>query len=144
MPKFPKISLCEERRLIAKAKRGFKKETEELVLRHIGFIVFRIYKKTFPRYIERFGQDILSEATFLLYDKIKTYNLRYKDSEGNLKPVRFSSYIWKRVDGFILDFLKAELEKERRQFCPDWGRYRHENSDVQGREMDIYQDIGHE
>jgi len=144
MPKFPKISLCEERRLIAKAKRGFKKETEELVLRHIGFIVFRIYKKAFPCYIERFGQDILSEATLLLYDKIKTYNLRYIDREGNFKPVRFSSYIWKRVDGFILDFLKGELEKERRQFRPDWGRYDHENSDVQAREMDIYQDIGHE
>jgi repressor LexA len=27
--------------------------------------------------------------------------------------VRFSSYIWKRIDGFILDSLKEELARER-------------------------------
>ena len=121
--KYSKISLLDERRLIAKAKKGSQKEIEELVLRHIGFIIFRIYKKTFPVYIERFGEEILSEATFLLYDKIKTYNLRYRDKNGNFKPVRFSSYIWKRIDGFILDSLKKELERERRQKNPDWERY---------------------
>ena len=121
--KYPKISLLEERRLIAKAKKGSKKEIEELVLRHIGFIIFRIYKKAFPTYIERFGEDILTEATFILYEKIKTYNLRYRDKEGNFKPVRFSSYIWKRIDGFILDSLKKELERERKQSSPNWERY---------------------
>jgi len=121
--KYPKLSLLEERRLIAKAKKGSQKEIEELVLRHISFIIFRIYKKTFPVYIERFGEEILSEATFLLYDKIKTYNLRYRDKNGNFKPVRFSSYIWKRIDGFILDSLKKELEREKRQKSPDWERY---------------------
>ena len=120
LPKFPKISLSEERRLIAKAKKGSKNEIEELVLRHVGFIVFRIYKKTFPVYIERFGEEILSDATFILYDKIKTYNLRYRDKDGNFKPVRFSSYVWKRIDGFILDSLKKELERERRQTSPNW------------------------
>lgn len=123
IPKYPRISLLEERRLIAKAKKGSKKEVEELVLRHIGFIIFRIYKKTFPVYIERFGEEILSEATFILYDKIKTYNLRYRDKDGNFKPVRFSSYVWKRIDGFILDSLKKELERERQQSSPDWERY---------------------
>jgi len=123
IPKYPRISLVEERRLIAKAKKGFKKETEELVLRHIGFVIFRIYKKTFPVYIERFGEEILSEATFILYDKIKTYNLRYRDKGGNFKPVRFASYIWKRIDGFILDSLKKELERTKRQTSPDWERY---------------------
>ena len=122
-PKFSKLSLQEERRLIAKAKKGSKKEVEELVLRHIGFIIFRIYKKTFPRYIERFGEEILSEATFILYDKIKTYNLRYRDKYGNSKPVRFSSYIWKRIDGFILNSLKEELGREKKQVTPDWGRF---------------------
>ena len=106
LPKYPKISLSEERRIIAKAKKGSQKEVEEIVLRHVGFIIFRIYKKTFPVYIERFGEEILSDATFILYDKIKTYNLRYRDKGGNLKPVRFSSYVWKRIDGFILDSLK--------------------------------------
>ncbi len=123
IPKFSRISLVEERRLIAKAKKGSQKEIEELVLRHISFVIFRIYKKTFPIYIERFGEELLSEATFILYDKIKTYNLRYRDKDGNFKPVRFSSYVWKRIDGFILDSLKKELERERKQTSPDWERY---------------------
>ena len=117
------LCLPEERRLIAKAKKGSKKEIEELVLRHVGFIIFRIYKKTFPVYIERFGEELLSDATFILYEKIKTYNLRYRDKDGNFKPVRFASYIWKRIDGFILDSLKKELERSKRQTSPDWERY---------------------
>ena len=48
LPKYPRITLIEERRLIAKAKKGSKKEIEELVLRHTKFVIFRIYKKTFP------------------------------------------------------------------------------------------------
>ncbi|MBF0571145.1 MAG: hypothetical protein HQL12_04670 [Candidatus Omnitrophica bacterium] len=123
LPKYPRISLLEERRLIAKAKKGSKKEIEELILRHTKFVIFRIYKKTFPLYVERFGEEILSDATFILYEKIKTYNLRYRDKEGNFKPVRFASYIWKRIDGFILDSLKAELKRESQQSRPDWGRF---------------------
>lgn len=96
---------------------------EKLVLRHIGFIIFRIHKKAFPSYIDRFGDDIFSEAVFILYEKIKTYNLRYRDKKGNFRPVRFSSYVWKRIDGFILDSLKAEINRERRQIAPDWERY---------------------
>ena len=136
--KFPRISLIEERRLIAKAKKGSKKEIEELVLRHIGFVIFRIYKKTFPVYIERFGEEILSEATFILYEKIRTYNLRYGDKNGDFKPVRFSSYIWKRIDGFILDSLKKELERQKRQSSPDWERYDSSNEETFG--MDDEQD----
>jgi DNA-directed RNA polymerase specialized sigma subunit len=118
--KRPALSLTEERRLIAKAKKGHKAETEELVLRYVGFIIFRIHKKAFPAYIARFGEDILSRAVFILYDKIKTYNLRYRDRNGVLKPVRFSSYIWKRIDGFILDSLKEELARERCETSLDW------------------------
>jgi hypothetical protein len=114
LPKRSPLSLTEERRLIAMAKRGCKAETEELILRHVGFIIFRIHKRAFPSYVARFGEEILAQAVFILYDKIKTYNLRYKDKNGNFKPVRFSSYIWKRIDGFILDSLKEELERERR------------------------------
>ena len=112
LPRYPKLSLIEERRLIAKAKRGGKAETEELVLRHISFVIFRIHRKAFPSYATRFGEDILAESVFILYEKIKTYNLRYRDKNGDFKPVRFSSYIWKRIDGFILDSLKEELAKE--------------------------------
>ena len=109
------LSLKEERRLIAKAKKGYQAETEELVLRYVGFILFRLHKKVFPAYLARFGEDILAQAVLILYDKIKTYNLSYRDKNGDLKPVRFSSYIWKRIDGFILDYLKEELAREKRQ-----------------------------
>jgi hypothetical protein len=109
--------------LIAKAKRGCKASTEELVLRHISFIIFRIHKKAFPRYISRFGEDMLDQAVLILYEKIGAYNLRYRNRRGEFTPVRFSSYIWKRIDGFILDFLKKELVRERCQVAPDWGRF---------------------
>jgi len=39
--RYPKISLREERRLIREAKRGGKKQTQELVLRHIEFVIFQ-------------------------------------------------------------------------------------------------------
>lgn len=123
MPRYPPLSLPEERRLIAKAKKGFTKETEELILRHVGFIIFRIHKKTFPVYISRFGEDIFSQAVFILYDKIKSYDLRYKDRQGIRRPVRFSSYIWKRIDGFILAFLRKEINRAQRHINPDWQRY---------------------
>lgn len=114
------LTLEEERRLIAQAKKGCKAETEELILRHVGFIKFRLHKRVFPAYVDRFGEDILSQAVFILYDKIKTYDLGYRDKNGDLKPVKFSSYIWKRIDGFILDSLKKELSRERRQVSLDW------------------------
>jgi len=123
IPKYSRISLREERRLIAKAKKGSKKEMDELVLRHLSFVIFRIYKKAFPAYIDRFGDDIFSEAVFILYEKIKTYNRRYRDKKGNFRPVRFSSYVWKRIDGFILDSLKVEINREKRQITLDWERY---------------------
>jgi hypothetical protein len=74
----------------------------------------------FPSDIARFGEDILSEAVFILCEKIKTYYLRYRDKNGELKPVRFSSYIWKRIDRFILDSLKEELARERCEANFDW------------------------
>jgi len=107
--KYPKISLYQERRLIKQAQGRSKVKKDELVLRHIGFVIFRIHKIAFPTYRARFGEDILSQAILILYDKIKTYDLRYKDKYGNSKPVRFSSYIWKRIDGFIIDYLKREI-----------------------------------
>src|SRR3989338_1444970 len=75
--KYPRISLQEERRLIRHAKKGSKTAADELVLRHIGFVIFRIHKRAFPEYAKRFGEDLLSQAIPVLYQKIKTYNLRY-------------------------------------------------------------------
>ena len=108
--RYPKISLSEERRLIQKAQNGSKKSKDELVLRHISFLIFRINKVVFPEFIRRFGEDLLEEAILIVYNKIESYDLDYRDKHGNLKPVRFVSYIWKRIDGFIIDYLREEMK----------------------------------
>ena len=113
--RYPRVSLKKERHLIAKAQAGSKKSAQEIVLRHIGFVVFRLHKRGFPDLIRRHGEDLVSNSIPLQYQKIGTYNLRYRDSKGRLKPVRFVSYIWKRVDGYIIDYLKREALKERRE-----------------------------
>ena len=108
---YPKLSLSEERRLISKAQKGSKKSKDEIVLRHIGFLIFRIHKIVFPALIHRFGEDLLEEAILITYKKIKTYDLNYRDKKGNPNPVKFVSYIWKRIDGFIIDSLKRETRE---------------------------------
>ncbi|MDO9573046.1 MAG: hypothetical protein Q7J37_04110 [Candidatus Omnitrophota bacterium] len=62
-------------------------------------------------FIQRFGEDLLEEAILILYKKIKSYDLDYRDNKGNPTPVKFISYIWKRIDGSILDTLKKELNE---------------------------------
>ncbi len=84
-------------------------------MRHIGFVIFRIHKKVFPEYLKRFGDDLLSDSIPVLYQKIQTYNLDYRDRHGHAKPVKFVSYIWKRIDGFIIDSLKKEFAKDRKE-----------------------------
>ena len=114
--RYPRISLSEERRLIAKAKGGSNESSQELVLRHIGFVIFRLHKRVFPEFLKRFGEDLFSSAIPVLYQKIHTYDLDYCDEQGKPKPVKFASYIWKRIDGFIIDFLKREFEREKLGF----------------------------
>ena len=109
--RYPKISLSEERQLILKAQKGSKKSKDELVLRHVGFLIFRIYKIAFPSLIRSFGEDLLAEAILIIYKKLESYDLNYCDKYGNPKPVKFTSYIWKRIDGFIIDSLKKELNE---------------------------------
>jgi hypothetical protein len=92
---YPKISLQGDRRLIRKAKKESKQAASELVLRHIGFVIFRIHKRAFPAYARRFGEDILSQAIVLMYAKIQTYNLRYYDEQW--KFLRHTS-----LDGSVL------------------------------------------
>ncbi len=108
--RYPRISLSEERCLIYKAQKGSRKSKDELVLRHISFLIFRIHKVVFPEFIQRFGEDLLEETILIVYNKIESYDLDYRDKHGNLKPVRFISYIWKRIDGFIIDYLKKEMK----------------------------------
>lgn len=116
---YPKISLLEERDLIAQAQEGSEKSTEEIVYRHISFVIFRLRRKVFPDYLKRFGEDLLSASIPILYQKIQTYNLAYRDKGGNYKPVKFASYIWKRIDGFILDSLKKEMIEEKLSYSQD-------------------------
>jgi len=106
--RYPRLPLAEERRLIAQAQAGRKESSDELVLRHVGFVIWRLRRKVFRPHLERFGEDLLSAAIPMLYAKVGTYNLKYRDREGNPKPVRFGSYIWKRIDGMAIDYLKRE------------------------------------
>jgi len=62
----------------------------------------------FPHLLCRFKDDLLGEAILILYNKIDSYDLNYCDKYGKPHPVKFTSYIWKRIDGFIIDFLKEE------------------------------------
>ena len=111
---YPKISLSEERSLIAKAKAGAKKSRDELVFRHIGFLIFRIKRRVFSEFLQRFGEDLFGEGILLINAKIEDYNLAYCNKQGYFHPVRFKSYIWKRIDGFIIDYLKKELAFSKR------------------------------
>jgi hypothetical protein len=115
--RYPTLSLKEERRLIAKAKRGSKECANEIVLRHVGFVVFRLHKRGWPDLVRRYGEDLLSESIPLLYRQIITYELHYRDAQGKPKRVKFVSYIWKRVDGFIIDSFKRENQREKREIC---------------------------
>ena len=76
-------------------------------------MIFRIHRKVFPELLRRFGDDLLAEAIPVLYAKVQTYDLAYHDKSGRPKPVKFASYIWKRIDGLILDSLKEELRNDR-------------------------------
>ena len=120
--RYPKISLSEERCLILRAQKGSKKSKDEIVFRHIGSLIFRIHKIAFPSLVRSFGEDLLTEAIFIVYKKIESYDLNYCDKKGNPNPVKFASYIWKRIDGFIIDSLKKELNESN-----FYGRYNEYN-----------------
>ncbi len=107
--RYPKVSQAEERRLFSAAQKGSKRDKDEIILRHVGFLIFRIHRVVFPHLIYRFGEDLLAEAILIAYKKIDSYDLNYCDKQGNPHPVKFASYIWKRIDGYIIDSLKKEL-----------------------------------
>jgi len=104
----PRLSFRQERRLIAKAQRGSADCVNRLVLSHVGFVMFRLRTIVYPHVLWRLGDDLLADDVMMLYDKVGTYDLGHRDRQGRRKPVRFASYIWKRVDGFIIDALNRE------------------------------------
>ncbi|MCX5794869.1 MAG: hypothetical protein NTY77_05190 [Elusimicrobia bacterium] len=73
-----------------------------------GFVIWRLCERVFHPHLERHGEDMLSATIPVLYQKVGTYNLNYRDRAGNKRPVRFSSYVWKRIDGLAIDFLRHE------------------------------------
>ena len=103
---YPPIPIETERALITLAQRGSRKSRNEILLRHVGFLIYRLHKRVFNWYLKRHGQDLLSAAIPVVLGRIDTYDLKYRDGKGRPKPVKFASYIWKRVDGFIIDSLK--------------------------------------
>ncbi len=113
---YPEISLSEERSLISKAQKGSQKCRNEIVLRHVNYLMFRIRKIVFPYLLQSYGEDLLQETILICFAKIEDYNLAYRNKKGKLHPVKFSSYLWKRIDGFIIDFLKNELKTINRSF----------------------------
>ena len=42
--KYPRLSLSDERKLIARAKKGLRDSANEIILRHVGFVIFRSKK----------------------------------------------------------------------------------------------------
>lgn len=78
-------------------------------MRHLGFVAFRVRRKIYPSLLRRYGEDIFSAAIPILFQKVKTYDLRYQDGEGRRRPVRFASYVWKRIDGFVIDSIRNEV-----------------------------------
>jgi DNA-directed RNA polymerase specialized sigma subunit len=107
--RYPNITLAEERRLIANAQKGSIKSKNELILRHVGFLAGRIRKIVFPDCLKRFGDDLLAEGIVIINTKIDDYDMTYCNRQGVPTPVRLRSYIWKRIDGFIIDYLKKEF-----------------------------------
>jgi DNA-directed RNA polymerase specialized sigma subunit len=137
--KYPKITLSEERRLILEAQKGPKESKDELVFRHVSFLIFRIHKVAFPSLIQRFGEDLLEEAILIVYKKIESYDLNYCDEKGNPNPVKFTSYIWKRIDGFIIDSLKKELNESN--YYDRYSGYNLKNGDLSSMSGSIEVDI---
>jgi len=88
--RYPKLPLCEERRLISKAQKGSRlrqaclparqgfggqarKSKDEILLRHSSFLIFRIHKIAFPTLIQRFGLNRLNrDSDYLFFRTLNT------------------------------------------------------------------------
>ena len=104
--KYPKLPLLDERRLIRFAKRGNSSAQRTLLLHQVGFLIFRIRTTLYPSVVREYGEDILQECLLWTPNKIRSYNLRYRNVKGVFQPVQFRSYIWKGVTGVILQYIR--------------------------------------
>jgi hypothetical protein len=91
----------------------------EIVLRHAGFLIFRIHKTAFPDLIRRYGEDLLSEAILITYKKIDSYDLNVMQNAADSGVFRNRQvFVGKRIiDGTGLKkLLNTCLQKQKR--CP--------------------------
>jgi hypothetical protein len=111
---YPKLPLLDERRLIRFAKRGNSSAQQTLLLHQIGYFIFRIRTILYPSVVREYGEDILQECLLWTPNKVRSYNLRYRNVKGVFQPVQFRSYIWKGITGVILQYVrKNRREKEQ-------------------------------
>jgi DNA-directed RNA polymerase specialized sigma24 family protein len=103
---YPNLPLPDERKLIRLAKRGNSSAQQTLLLHQIGFLIFRIRTILYPSVARECGEDILQECLLWAPNKIRSYNLRYRNTKGVFQPVQFRSYIWKGVTGMILQYIR--------------------------------------
>jgi hypothetical protein len=55
-----KVSLRQERRLILQAQKGCEKSVQEMVLRHVGFLLYRLHRKVIPPLLYKHQDDMVS------------------------------------------------------------------------------------
>jgi len=124
-----RVTRDEARRLILEAQNGSKESKDELILRHMGFLIYKVRTKLFPNVLKRYGEDILGEVILHTYEKINTYDLDYRDKQGNPLPVKFTTYIWKDIDWFIIRLLYKEfrLDKTHKEYYKNEQLYESED-----------------
>jgi hypothetical protein len=103
---YPKLSLHHERKLIRLAKKGNTSALQTLLLHQVGYFVFRIRTVLYPSAVREFGEDILQECLLWTPQKIRSYNLRYRNKKGIFQPVLLRSYIWKGITGVIVQYVR--------------------------------------
>jgi hypothetical protein len=120
--RYPKISLNEERQIIAQAMGALERKEKNLffamsALSFFGFI--RRYSHLTWRVMGR----IFFPRRYLfcmIKSKPMTWNVRINRAILNL----FIFFcIWKRIDGLIIDSVKKEIKRERCKISLDWERY---------------------
>lgn len=107
---YRKLSLVEERKLIAKAKQGKASARQKLILCQTGFFLYRVNTMLYQAIRMRYGEDIIHECMKYALEKVSSYNLRYRNKSGELKPVYFRTYLWKGITGIIAGSVKKKKE----------------------------------
>jgi len=106
------LSLVDERRLIARAKKGDTSARDKLICHLIGFLLFRIETTLYPCLKNEFGMDIINECILFAEKKINRYNLRFRNKKGKHVKVYLRSYLWKGITGIMITYIKQNRNLE--------------------------------